>query len=538
MSTLINLGYDLSTINKYSPNNINNTPVMKKDINNDGWNYTASKVTDYTNVFLYKNSDNVPVNQHNLKDLNVRINLNNSDFSNIPLIEIKTEPIGDGSDYDPEYHDLIKLQVLDNNRYETKSDIYLYYETFPDFLRENLHYKLYIVETLGTHNKSLNIKSIKLYTLPSATTNFNLISHYYQNKHNTTSAYTINYGIVNKQAIKYNLNELTTSNNKILEKDNKNGYAQILLGSAGCTALIADSTIKPIIDQEKRQGLKFVNATAGTKYNLYFFDGTQETVLKSEILTLYSKLFIDVNSAGSCIPFFHIYTKAKLDGTDAQPWYNSKWTFTIDLSTEKIGIGEEVVLYYSQNNIDKPNKKFTNRLIKLNTETIDGTGTDGEVLYLVLGSDSGATQNTVNHTINLLGYNFSAPLSDNENIYEKNFNLLSMSSNNLIFPNVRQYGVNILTSTAISPSADIAVIDMQTETIVHIYGTATANHGIDIFQSDDNVNFYFYDNISPKSYGANYDFHTKIKNTLRYVKLINENHSNTFTLNYTIFQND
>jgi len=75
---------------------------------------------------------------------------------------------------------------------------------------------------------------------------------------------------------------------------------------------------------------------------------------------------------------------------------------------------------------------------------------------------------------------------------------------------------------------------MNLNKTINIYGSATANHNLHIFQSNDNINFYHYDELSPVQSNSSYHFYTTITNSLRYIKLVNNNHANTYTLYYTI----
>ena len=395
---------------------------------------------------------------------------------------------------------------------------------------------MFIISSEGTHDANLDIKDIFLFTEASATTDYNILEFNYRNAEDKHKNYLINFGSVNEGTNQIKINEtldsiksnsdsmltLTIANNKILEEENKDGYAQVLLGSDGSNAILADSSIVPVADTENREGFKFFNKTAGTKYNLYFFGGLQETILESNLSSLYAKLYIDINTAVNCIPFLHVYTKPKFDGSDAELWYNSKWTYTIDLSSQHVGIGEEIVIYGK----NEPNKKFTNRLIELENVAINGTGSDGEILYLVLGSDSGASSNTISHTINLLGFNTSG------NTLTRNFNLISHLINE---PLTRQYELNIVDNVSVLANADIgSVIDCGINKTINIYGLGSGNHNFYILQSADNVNFYLSQEVSPTSYNIVYHFYTTINNCLRYIKLVNNNHTNTYTLNYTL----
>ena len=228
------------------------------------------------------------------------------------------------------------------------------------------------------------------------------------------------------RSVNNNKKELIGVNSKLQELNNvseiqeaktlnSNGYAQVLLTSAGGTAVKADTTCVVQQDPEHREGWNLTNSAPGTKFNLYYFNGTQETITLGDVLSIYFKGFINNNSETASIPFFHIYTKPTGSG-DAGPWYHSKIDYQY-ASDNTIGIGEECIFYGGE----VPKTKFNNRQIAFNNKTVTGEGLDSEeVLYLVVSSNSGATQDAVNVTINLMGFN-------TDKIF-RNFKMLSESS--------------------------------------------------------------------------------------------------------------
>ena len=180
----------------------------------------------------------------------------------------------------------------------------------------------------------------------------------------------------------------------------KDGFSQVLLTSAGGTAVKADTDCVVQQDPEDRIGWNLTNSVAGTKFNLYFFDGTQQIVTLGQIQSVYFKGFINNNSETASMPFIHIYTKPTGVG-DAGAFYHSKIDYEYD-SDNTIGISEECVFYGES----EPLTPFSNRKIQLNDKIINGDGgNDEEVLYLVVASNSIATQNAMNVTLNLLGFN-------------------------------------------------------------------------------------------------------------------------------------
>lgn len=203
---------------------------------------------------------------------------------------------------------------------------------------------------------------------------------------------------------------------------NFNGYAQVLLSSAGGTVVKADTDLVVQDDPEHRVGWNLTNSVGGTKFNLYYFNGTQEIITLRQLQSVYFKGFINVNSETQSMPFIHVYTKPTGSG-DAGPFYHSKIDYTYN-SDNIIGIGEECVFYGE----GEPLTKFTNRKIQLNTKTITGDGLPSEeILYLAVSSDSSASAGAVNCTLNNLGFDAIAGNVGDFSIY-RNLVLVSESS--------------------------------------------------------------------------------------------------------------
>ena len=180
----------------------------------------------------------------------------------------------------------------------------------------------------------------------------------------------------------------------------KDGFSQVLLTSAGGTLVKADTTALVQNDPENREGWNIVNNVAGTKFNFYFFGGANEVITLGQVQSVYWKGFVNVNTEFSSMPFIHIYTKPTGSG-DAGAFYHSKITYEYN-NDNTIGIGEECVFYGKAT----PSTPFNNRKVALNNVITEGDGGDAEeVLYMVVASNSTATQDAVNNTINLMGFN-------------------------------------------------------------------------------------------------------------------------------------
>lgn len=221
----------------------------------------------------------------------------------------------------------------------------------------------------------------------------------------------------------YGYNEATDRMQHIKVSDNQNiqvesmeldfdGYAQVLLDSSAGAAVLADSTITPEIDPEGRGGWCFANSVAGTKYNLYYFNGAEEPLALGDVSSVYSKMYIDQKPDNSVMPFFQIYTKPTGVG-DAGPFYHSRITYQYDASDGVVGIGESMIFYA----INEPKKAWSERKLQFTSKSVLGDGLpDEEVLYLVVGSNSAATTGGVRHCVNLLGFNSGSGIQRNLNL--------------------------------------------------------------------------------------------------------------------------
>ena len=271
-----------------------------------------------------------------------------------------------------------------------------------------------------------------------------------------------------------------------------------------------------------RDGMYFENTVAGTKYNLYKFGGTAEVIRYSHIETIYAKLFID----GASMPFFHIYTKPLGDGTDAQPWYNSKWTYTFEY-TNFTSLGVECVLFAAVNK-PKLDIDFNVQQYKHTDVTIDGSGNDGEILYMSIGTDTSDPINTVQHCINLVGFKSD---DDNGTITEKNFSLSSK-----VGENIGRSARDLVLSVEVPAEGQIGDnIDLQGLKNLVLYGFASGEFDVKVEHSPDGSTWYFHSLLSPVVNDTINNYNLKISDGLRYVRLVNTNQINTFHLKYTVF---
>ena len=176
------------------------------------------------------------------------------------------------------------------------------------------------------------------------------------------------------------------------------GNSQVLLTSAGGAAVIADSSCVIQKDSENRKGWNMSNSGGG-KFNLYFFSGANEIMTLGELKSIYAVGAINLNTETSSVPFFHVYTKPT--GVNDVSWYHSKIDYLYN-KDNTIGIGEECLFYGGE----EPSKKFSERKIQFNNKIVNGEGLDSEeILTIACSSNSGATINAVNITLNKLGFN-------------------------------------------------------------------------------------------------------------------------------------
>lgn len=283
------------------------------------------------------------------------------------------------------------------------------------------------------------------------------------------------------------LGNVVKSNNSIEEslknvsgrELNFDGYGQVLLTSAGGTAVKADTDCVVQEDPEHRVGWNLTNTVGGTKFNLYYFDGSQEIITLRQVQSVYFKGFINVNSETTSMPFIHIYTKPTGSG-DAGAFYHSRIDYKYD-QDNIIGIGEECVFYAEA----EPKTKFTNRKIQLNEKIVNGDGKDfEEILYITVSSDTGATQDALNVTLNTLGFN---AIAGNVGDFDIHRNLVLISESSLTGGATEAKQVEILdqvTVTAnntssinnkISKGADFTLTEAQQ---VLVYGEVTSGPGV------------------------------------------------------------
>lgn len=173
----------------------------------------------------------------------------------------------------------------------------------------------------------------------------------------------------------------------------KFGLIQSKLGTAGATAIQADSLPSAVADTSDRPGWKYIkDASSGAtdKFNWYFYSGTYENLKIKDVQSLFMCGSVDKwEGVGSQVPFFVLYTKMKGDGSDAGAWYHSRHAFTVRTPSQLIRAGERCVFYC----LGEPTDKFDGaRKVRFNNRVDTGVfDVNNEVLTVALHSDSAAS---------------------------------------------------------------------------------------------------------------------------------------------------
>ena len=166
---------------------------------------------------------------------------------------------------------------------------------------------------------------------------------------------------------------------------------QYQLGSMASTAIQADSAPTATTDANGRPGWSYTKVSGDEKFNYYFYNGTHEAMKHKEVKSMFFCGSIDQwSNQTSEAPFFVIYTKMKMDGTDAGAWYHSKHAYALHKDTQLIRPGEKCLFYCLQ----IPEEEFGGvRKIPLRTRIDTGEhDLEDEVLFMTLQSDSGAAE--------------------------------------------------------------------------------------------------------------------------------------------------
>jgi len=434
--------------------------LVKVNTSTGGWRFKGG-ATDEAYLSIMESE---PIYYNQLLSVQILLSLRDIVYADVPYLQIRTKPTGTNDYFPGVAHSEFRYKIRDDQLTISNNELIMFYNSYePGHLDTTTtrHEEMRLYESFGDDNSNVQILSVRL--IAAETTPFD---------------YTILSTSHNSNGIKRRIEVTTFSNLDIGDSlqniqtsvgvlENRTQYAshrgrsQIFLGSTTSTALLADSTIVPKVDANFRDGYYFQNTVAGTKYNLYKFGGTAEIIKYSHVENIYAKLFID----GPEMPFFHIYTKPLGNGTDAQPWYNTKWTYTFNYPNFT-SLGVESVLFAAVNKqtLDIP---FNVQQYKHTDLTIDGPGTDGDILFMTIGSNSGATINTVQHCINLVGFKSD---DGNVTITEKNFDLVVGNQQNALVYENATWGAGAFTDP----------FDLIGASKVRLYGNVGTNGTLQI----------------------------------------------------------
>ena len=180
---------------------------------------------------------------------------------------------------------------------------------------------------------------------------------------------------------------------------------QYKLGSAGAMAIQADSMPSAMANDDGRPGWQYTKVSGSEKFNYYFYAGTYENMKMKHVKSMFYCGSIDSwSGVANEAPFFVIYTKMKMDGTDAGAFYHSKHAYALHSASQLIRAGEKCLFYCLQ----QPKEQFDGaRTIPFRNRVDTGIyDPENDVLFMTLQSDSGATNQST--YVEFLGADMSA----------------------------------------------------------------------------------------------------------------------------------
>jgi hypothetical protein len=167
--------------------------------------------------------------------------------------------------------------------------------------------------------------------------------------------------------------------------------SQVKLTSASGIAVYADSNPPPTADLNGRDGWLFTKSSGTQKFNYYLWSQGSYPLRLQDLRSVFMCGSVDTYSNSSSVPFIVIYTKPTGSG-DAQPWYHSRISYSIDEPSNIIMLGEKVQFF---SHMVRPADNYGYRQIALATQIKDGDCLPNEeILYITLQSDSAAADFT------------------------------------------------------------------------------------------------------------------------------------------------
>lgn len=147
-------------------------------------------------------------------------------------------------------------------------------------------------------------------------------------------------------------------------------------------------------DASLRDGWYFKNTSAGQKVNWYFFDGQAENVTLGDFSAYYVATFDSITS----LPMLAIYTTPTGTG-DAAAWYKSRKAM---VPTGTPVVGKKYLVYFGTEPEVHPELPRL-QMVPSQTSTTGTLAPTERVLFANLGSNSGASVNTVQFVAESVG---------------------------------------------------------------------------------------------------------------------------------------
>ncbi len=189
------------------------------------------------------------------------------------------------------------------------------------------------------------------------------------------------------QILKLSNTQIETKNHEVKHND------KVKIDSVGGIAVQSDSSPSPTADADDREGWLFKKlASDSSKFNYYIYGstGSSHPFTFADLKSVYMCCSVDKWDNTASIPFINVYSKPTGSG-DAGAFYHSRKDYAINMSNQKIVVGEHINLYAG----DRPELSNDNRSIPLETLTNNGTCADTEeILFIVVASDSGSLIHT------------------------------------------------------------------------------------------------------------------------------------------------